>query len=76
MKSDVISSTWVVWSLGRAGRVYRCDNCSAKMFVRYASGLCPWCWNGEIPEHEAPALVPVPHEKVLAGVLDDPAIEA
>ena len=45
------------------------------MFVKYASGLCPFCYNGrrklhlEEPVHEAPA------GNVLAGVLDDPAIE-
>lgn len=72
-KDRVISSTWIVWSLSRAGDAYRCSNCGGRMFVRYDSGLCPWCWNGRTP-HLGPA-VEVPHERVLAGVLDDPAVE-
>jgi hypothetical protein len=45
------------------------------MFVKYASGLCPLCYNGrrelrlDEPVHVAA------DEIVLAGVLDDPAIE-
>jgi hypothetical protein len=45
------------------------------MFVKYASGLCPLCYNGrrelrlDEPVHLAP------DEIVLAGILDDPAIE-
>ncbi len=74
MRDHSLSSTWIVWALSRAGTIHYCTNCSERMFVRYESGLCPLCWNGARALEEGP--VPVPHERVLAGVLDDPAIEA
>ena len=71
----MIHSGFLIQSLRRRGAVHRCINCGGRMFVKYASGLCPLCYNGrrelhlEEPVHEAPA------GNVLAGVLDDPAIE-
>ena len=75
-KDYCIASTWVVWGLGKGGSEHACDECGAKMFVRYSSGLCPQCFNGLSPaRHPAGPVVQVPYERVLAGVLDDPAIE-
>jgi hypothetical protein len=45
------------------------------MFVKYASGLCPLCYNGRRELRLAEPVHLAPHEIVLAGVLDDPAIE-
>lgn len=69
-----IPSAWVVRGLARSGTVHACASCGARMFVRYASGLCPLCWNGRGPAKPAPVIHVAP-ERVLAGVLDDPAIE-
>ena len=74
MRDHSLSSTWVVWALAREDPIHYCKNCSERMFVRYQSGLCPLCWNG--PHTAADMTTPVPHERVLAGVLDDLAIEA
>ncbi len=75
-KDYCIASTWVVWSLGKAGSEHACDDCGARMFVRYSSGLCPQCFNGVRPVNAAARVsVHVPYERALAGVLDDPAIE-
>jgi hypothetical protein len=74
-RGTTIHSGLLVQALRRGGAVHRCINCGEQMFVKYASGLCPLCYNGrrelhlEEPVHEAP------DENVLAGVLDDPAIE-
>jgi hypothetical protein len=48
----VLSSTHVVRALDIYGKRYRCDSCNAKMFVRYASGLCPRCYNGHTSKDE------------------------
>ena len=74
-KDYCIASTWVVWGLGKGGSEHACDECGAKMFVRYSSGLCPQCFNGLRSARHAGPVVQVPFERVLAGVLDDPAIE-
>jgi hypothetical protein len=74
-RDNFISSTWVVWSLGRGGSVHTCSSCGARMFVRYSSGLCPLCFNGLRDPAEAAGAVHVAAERALAGVLDDPAIE-
>jgi hypothetical protein len=75
-KDYCIASTWVVWGLGKGGSEHACDECGAKMFVRYSSGLCPQCFNGlRSARHAAGPVVQVPFERALAGVLDDPAIE-
>ncbi len=76
---QLFPSAWVVRALLHSGRRYHCERCNEPMFVRYASGLCPWCFIGrplsgrEIAE-ESPQ--PVAEHLALAGVLDDPAIEA
>ena len=72
---NCISSTWVVWGLSKGGSAHTCDNCGARMFVRYSSGLCPLCFNGLRQLEAAGTVVQVPLERALAGVLDDPAIE-
>lgn len=45
------------------------------MFVKYASGLCPLCFNGRRELRLKEPLGVVRDELALAGVLDDPAIE-
>lgn len=71
----MIHSGFLIQSLRRRGAVHRCINCDERMFVKYASGLCPLCYNDrrelrlDEPVHLAP------DEIVLAGVFDDPAIE-
>jgi hypothetical protein len=75
-KDHCISSTWVVWGLSRGGSVHSCVACGARMFVRYSSGLCPLCFNGLSEMPDLGPIVPVPHERALAGVLDDPSLEA
>jgi hypothetical protein len=73
--ATMIHSGFLIQALRQGGAVHRCINCGEQMFVKYASGLCPLCYNGrrelflDEPIHVAAA------EKVLAGVLDDPAIE-
>jgi hypothetical protein len=74
-KDHCIPSAWVVRGLAQGGPVHACQSCGARMFVRYASGLCPLCWNGRGPERAA-LVTHVAPERALAGVLDDPAIEA
>ena len=75
IRGAMIPSGFVVQALRRGGAVFRCDNCGERMFVKYASGLCPLCYNGRRALRvEEPAHV-VSDEHVLAGVLDDPAIE-
>jgi rubrerythrin len=71
----MIHSGLLIQALRRGGAVHRCTNCGERMFVKYASGLCPLCYNGrrelrlDEPVHVAA------DQNVLAGVLDDPAIE-
>jgi hypothetical protein len=45
------------------------------MFVRYESGLCPLCYNDRRPVNLEESVREVPAEMVLAGILDDPALE-
>jgi hypothetical protein len=70
-----IHSGFLVQALRRGGAVHRCDNCGERMFVKYASGLCPLCYNGRRELHLEEPVQMAPDEHVLAGVLDDPAIE-
>jgi len=74
---SLIPSSFVIRALARAGRRYHCRCCGERMFVRFESGLCPLCFNGrsglEPPEEP---LRPVPGHMALAGVLDDPQVEA
>ena len=73
-KDHCIPSAWIVRGLAKAGTVHACRSCGGRMFVKYASGLCPICWNGRGPERVG-AVAHVLAERALAGVLDDPAIE-
>jgi hypothetical protein len=74
-RGATIHNGFLIRALRCGGAVHHCINCGGRMFVKYASGLCPLCYNGrrelhlEEPVHEAP------DGSVLAGVLDDPAIE-
>ena len=49
----VLSSSHVVRALELYGPRYDCGECGSKMFVRYESGLCPRCFNGQRAKHEA-----------------------
>lgn len=70
-----IHSGFLIKALRRGGPVHRCVNCGERMFVKYASGLCPLCYNGRRELRIEEAVHTAPEENVLAGVLDDPAIE-
>jgi hypothetical protein len=70
-----IHSRFLIQALRRGGAVHRCINCGERMFVKYASGLCPLCYNGRRELHLEGPMHEAPDENVLAGVLDDPAIE-
>ena len=70
-----IHSGFLVQALRRGGPVHRCVNCGGRMFVKYGSGLCPLCYNGRRELRRPEPLHIVTSGKVLAGVLDDPAIE-
>ena len=70
----LIPSSFVVRALAIEGPRYHCHGCGDVMFVRHDSGLCPWCFNGEGAWHGVSPRE-VPHELVLAGVLDDPVVE-
>lgn len=72
---STIPSSFLVRVLAHRGRRHHCAQCGELMFVRYASGLCPLCFNGRRGADPLGPRVEVPHEQVLAGVLDDPAIE-
>ena len=71
-----IHSGFLVQALRRGGAVHRCVNCGERMFVKYGSGLCPLCYNGRRELRLAEPLHIVTSGDALAGVLDDPAIEA
>lgn len=75
MRGMLIQSGFLVQALRRGGAVYHCINCGGRMFVRYASGLCPLCFNGRRTWRIEEPVHTVADEVALAGVLDDPAIE-
>ena len=75
IRGAMIPSGFVVQALRRGGAVFRCDNCGERMFVKYASGLCPLCYNGRRALRAEEPVQVVSDEDVLAGVLVDPAIE-
>jgi hypothetical protein len=43
----LLSGAFLVRALGLFGSRYECGECGATMFVRYESGLCPRCFNGQ-----------------------------
>ncbi len=45
-----ISSSHLIRALAADAGAFGCTRCGARMFVRYASGLCPRCWNGVAPD--------------------------
>ena len=72
----LIPGSFLVRALSQNGPRYACGNCGDRMFVRYASGLCPHCFNGQRPwRGEASPPTEVPHHLALAGVLDDPSLD-
>jgi hypothetical protein len=71
-----IHSGFLVQTLRRGGAVHRCINCGERMFVKYASGLCPLCYNGRRELRLEEPVHVVSDGDALAGVLDDPTIEA
>jgi hypothetical protein len=75
VRRATIHSGFLVQTLRRGGPVYRCVNCGERMFVKYASGLCPLCYNGRRALRLEEPVHIVGDGDVLAGVLDDPAIE-
>jgi hypothetical protein len=47
----LLSGAYVIRALGLYGPRYECADCGATMFVRYESGLCPHCFNGQRAQH-------------------------
>jgi hypothetical protein len=47
----LLSGAYVIRALGLYGPKYECGDCGATMFVRYESGLCPHCFNGQRAHH-------------------------
>jgi hypothetical protein len=47
----LLSGAYVIRALGLYGPRYECADCGATMFVRYESGLCPHCFNGQRAKH-------------------------
>ncbi len=45
------------------------------MFVRYASGLCPMCFNDRKPWRASAEPREIPVHVALAGILDDVSLE-
>ncbi len=73
---NLLPSSFLIRALAVQGRRYACANCGETMFVRYGSGLCPQCFNGRrgrVGLREP--RIPVKEHMVLAGVLDDPALD-
>jgi hypothetical protein len=50
MSNFEISGAILVRILANHASYHRCDRCGEKMFVKYASGLCPLCFNGHEPK--------------------------
>ncbi len=44
MRKNEIKSAYLIRALAR-GEAEHCDACDARMFVKHASGLCPFCLN-------------------------------
>jgi hypothetical protein len=72
---SLINSGLLIQALRRRGPVHHCFNCGERMFVKYASGLCPLCFNGRRALRIEEPVHVVRSGRALAGVLDDPAIE-
>ena len=70
-----IHSGFLIRTLRLRGAVHHCVNCGERMFVKYESGLCPLCYNGRRDLRSEEPVHVVGDGNVLAGVLDDPAIE-
>jgi ribosomal protein S27AE len=47
----LLSGAYLIRALGLFGSRYECGECGATMFVRYESGLCPRCFNGQRAKH-------------------------
>jgi hypothetical protein len=47
----LLSGAYVIRALGLYGPKFECGDCGATMFVRYESGLCPHCFNGQRAQH-------------------------
>ena len=66
----LIPSSFVVQALCHDGRRFHCGNCGDVMFVRYASGLCPLCFNGRKRWNASEEPREVPHAFLFDGLLD------
>ncbi len=74
-RETLIPSAFLVRALARDSKAHHCEACGERMFVRYASGLCPQCFNGVGGSVPQGPVVEVPDGLALAGVLDDPSVE-
>jgi len=66
----LIPSSFVVQALCVDGRRFHCGNCGDVMFVRYASGLCPLCFNGRKRWTASEKPREVPHDLLFADLID------
>lgn len=55
MRTSEIRSAYLIRALAR-GQAESCDRCDARMFVKHASGLCPFCVNDRPQPKRAEAL--------------------
>ena len=52
----VLDNADIVLSLLRSGYSHTCARCERGMHVRYASGLCVWCYNEQMARERAPRI--------------------
>ncbi len=50
----VIQNAQIILALLNGGYAHACDRCERPIHVKYASGLCVWCFNGVTEEQRPP----------------------
>ena len=55
-RDRVLSSAEIALSLLRSGYAHSCERCARGMHVRYASGLCVFCFNAQRDAEREPQL--------------------
>jgi hypothetical protein len=70
----LLSGAYVIRALGLYGPRYECADCGSTMFVRYESGLCPLCFNGQRAKHTESVVREVLLELEEFDAAEDPAL--